>query len=330
MWKRALVHVHDTNDGEDVSFRYYLWQLGYALFPWTALAPAALFGALPARGMGGRGARAAAIAWLVATFALFTAMLTKYHHYIFPALPAAAAAIGPALARAWASGGPALDRPARERGGLDAFGAWALAGAALVALIGRDLASSPPANVPGPERLLHLMTYDYERPWPAWLGGALPLGTFAALAAAGCLLAASPRARRVGLGLFAASAFAFAAWTLDAYAVDAAPHWGQRETVAAYYRARRGPNEPLVAFQMNWKGENFYTGNRLPVFTSGGPPLGPWLQTARGAGLRTFFFTTAHPRLDELRRVLDEPPRFEVLTDRHQNNRFALVRVDFD
>ncbi|HEU4538709.1 MAG TPA: glycosyltransferase family 39 protein, partial [Polyangiaceae bacterium] len=131
-------------------------------------------------------------------------------------------------------------------------------------------------------------------------------------------------------GLVAASAAAGAAWTLDAYAVGAAPHWGQRETVAAYYRARRGPNEPLVAFQMNWKGENFYTGNRLPVFLSSGPPLGPWLRAARDAGLRTFFFTTAHGRLDELRRALDDPPDFEVLTDRRDNDRFALVRVRFE
>ena len=28
MYKRAFVHVHDTNTGDDVSFRYYVWQLG--------------------------------------------------------------------------------------------------------------------------------------------------------------------------------------------------------------------------------------------------------------------------------------------------------------
>ncbi|MFO0661414.1 MAG: hypothetical protein U0165_16515 [Polyangiaceae bacterium] len=32
MWKRALTHVHDTNEGDDVSFRFYVWQLGYAFF----------------------------------------------------------------------------------------------------------------------------------------------------------------------------------------------------------------------------------------------------------------------------------------------------------
>ena len=42
MYKRAFVHVHDTNAGDDVSFRYYVWQLGYGLFPWTGLAAAGL------------------------------------------------------------------------------------------------------------------------------------------------------------------------------------------------------------------------------------------------------------------------------------------------
>jgi 4-amino-4-deoxy-L-arabinose transferase-like glycosyltransferase len=41
MYKRAFVHVHDTNTGSDVSLRYYVWQLGYGLFPWTGLARSA-------------------------------------------------------------------------------------------------------------------------------------------------------------------------------------------------------------------------------------------------------------------------------------------------
>ena len=38
---RATSHLHDTNGSDDVSFRYYVWQLGYALFGWAGLAPAA-------------------------------------------------------------------------------------------------------------------------------------------------------------------------------------------------------------------------------------------------------------------------------------------------
>ena len=35
MFNRAFSHVHDTNEGDDTGIRFYLWQLGYALFPWT-------------------------------------------------------------------------------------------------------------------------------------------------------------------------------------------------------------------------------------------------------------------------------------------------------
>ena len=42
MFNRAFSHVHDTNEGDDTGIRFYLWQLGYALFPWTGLAPLGL------------------------------------------------------------------------------------------------------------------------------------------------------------------------------------------------------------------------------------------------------------------------------------------------
>ena len=42
MLKRALDHVHDTNTGDDVSIRYYVWQMGYGMWPWTGLVPAGL------------------------------------------------------------------------------------------------------------------------------------------------------------------------------------------------------------------------------------------------------------------------------------------------
>ena len=53
MWNRATQHVHDTNEGDDTSIRFYLWQLGYALFPWTGLAPLGLMYWLRAERLGG-------------------------------------------------------------------------------------------------------------------------------------------------------------------------------------------------------------------------------------------------------------------------------------
>ncbi|MCW5836058.1 MAG: glycosyltransferase family 39 protein [Labilithrix sp.] len=42
MFNRAFSHVHDTNEGDDTGIRYYVWQLGYAAFPWTGLVPLGL------------------------------------------------------------------------------------------------------------------------------------------------------------------------------------------------------------------------------------------------------------------------------------------------
>ena len=66
--------------------------------------------------------------------------------------------------------------------------------------------------------------------------------------------------------------------------VKASPHWGQREVIEAYYKNRESPEEPLVAYQMNWKGENFYTGNHIPAFVSTGATFTNWLEGAARQG----------------------------------------------
>jgi hypothetical protein len=55
---------------------------------------------------------------------------------------------------------------------------------------------------------------------------------------------------------------------LDLYLIDLTPHWGQRELVQRYDAQRSSDAEPLLACQLNWKGENFYTGNRVHVFSN--------------------------------------------------------------
>ncbi|MGH7270981.1 MAG: glycosyltransferase family 39 protein, partial [Polyangiaceae bacterium] len=103
MFNRAFSHVHDTNEGDDTSFRFYVWQLGYALFPWTGLAPIGLLWWLR-RTDDQSGARAGKsdvalmlCMWFLLGFALFSLMGTKFHHYIFPAVPPVAMLIGVVL-----------------------------------------------------------------------------------------------------------------------------------------------------------------------------------------------------------------------------------------
>ena len=394
MYKRAFVHVHDTNTGDDVSFRYYVWQLGYGLFPWTGLAVASLLGAQrdgdEAQNPRAEGA-GVLLLWFVVAFSLFTISLTKFHHYILPAVPPVALLTGifldrllpreapagkhlafylalvggagllflgaalelfpasiigrvPAPApspfaavvgfvsalalfalavRRWPAPEAAPDGDAFARALTAAFG---IAAALVVVLVGRDLSSVD--DLEGPARITYLASYNYARPWPLNLDFRGVFGAVTVVAALGAALFTLPRLRHHAVVLVVAVGVWAAAWVLDVYLVRAAPHWGQRETILEYYRRRKGPEEPLVAFQMNWKGENFYTGNHVPAFVASGSKFKSWLKDEREKGTRVLFFTTEHTRESTLKTELGKVEKFELLTTREDNNKFFLARVE--
>jgi 4-amino-4-deoxy-L-arabinose transferase-like glycosyltransferase len=396
MYKRAFVHVHDTNTGSDVSLRYYVWQLGYGLFPWTGLATLGV-GAVLARSSENRQLRELATViglWLTVAFALFTLSLTKFHHYALPCAPPLAVAAALLLDRAlgerrlpdgWPrvwylaassaaalllvyggmrlrdgslfgrvlqagdppSAGPLAGLAFLALGALVAWlatrlaaspattlerdstlGILGVAAALTTLLVARDLSTSIDGDVPGSARLLHLITYNYKRSWPATLDFEAAQWGFG-VATALCLLAwLVPRLRLHAAVLGSAVAAWFCAFTLWIYLPELAPHFGQRELLLAYYRARHGPEEPVVAYQMNWKGENFYTGNRLPAFVSTGSKFQKWLKARRNSGTKVIYFLTEHGRIGTLKSELGAGLRTATLTDKRLNNKFALVRAE--
>ncbi len=386
MVKRAFGHAHDTNEGDDVSFRYYVWQLGYATFPWIGLGPLALFGQRDRARTeerdetDARGTFALLFAWVIATFALFSYMQTKFHHYILPALPALAALTGIAVDRVWGAVPTEGVRELRRRavalsiGPALAFGAlltakptWggALAllalgcaavvglgltseraqpvgdryraattslalvgGAALVALAGRDLAADR-AEQPSGARLMHLFSYDYGRAWPEHLDFSGPLWAFTFAASVLLAAAASERLRRAALSAFAATAVCFAGWALDAYFAKTAPHFGQRETILRYYGANEEEAGPLVAYQMNWKGENFYTGNQVAILLDRGKEARAWFSTHRKKGQKTFYVVLIPGMEDALQSDLGKAVDLQPLTTAEQNNKFTLLRARY-
>jgi 4-amino-4-deoxy-L-arabinose transferase-like glycosyltransferase len=345
MYKRAFDHVHDTNEasGDDTSFRYYIWQLGYGLFPWTGLVAAgtlrcigALFARAPqptTRSLAGLPDRQALLAqatyfcvlWQLACFGMFSITGTKFHHYILPLVPAAALLGGVLLDELWQYARESGDESERTKSPL--FGIIGVASAVLVGFAGRDLVVDRQGDINGQIRLLHLFTYNYERPWPAVLDFRFELITFTALATLGCLALIVPSWRRgAALGL-CGIALVWSAWGSNVYLVKASPHWGQRETISEYYKMRAGPEEPLVAYQLNWKGENFYTGNQLATFVSSGKKFSNWLEEQKKEGVSVMFFTTEHTRMNALKRELGTVAQFELLTKESENNKFGLARV---
>jgi 4-amino-4-deoxy-L-arabinose transferase-like glycosyltransferase len=417
MFNRAFSHVHDTNEGDDTGVRYYVWQLGYALFPWTGLAPLGLLwgfrrsdSALFKKSAVGD-ASVMLVMWFLFAFALFTFMGTKFHHYIFPAVPPVAMLLGVLLddvlgdkplvkrgslpmymlglaisaavatygfARLWDGGiwgtskshaslslalviaglgiGGAIivARRAAEKTGDDTTG-WhegmrveseedakrrashdslMLGGAAVLAalvtaLVGRDLALKPEgtSDQPGAIRLLHLFTYNYRRPWPDTLDFSAILGGFAVVVALVAFAIAVKSIRRHALAAFCAVAFVWALWGLDVYMVETAPHWGQHEVIEAYYKDRKSPDEMLVAYQMNWKGENIYTGNRIPAFVSSGANFQTWLKGQREKGVKVLYFITEHTRTGGLKSEVNGRS-YKEITDKALDNKFVLVRIE--
>jgi len=184
--------------------------------------------------------------------------------------------------------------------------------------------------VTGQARLIHLFTYNYRRQWPDTLDWSGVLAGFAVFATALCLFLVIARIRRHVTVLLIATSLIWAVWGLDVYLVKASPHWGQREVLEAYYKLRGNTEEPIMAYQMNWKGENFYTGNRIPAFVSSGASFTNYLKAQQEKGIKTFWFVTEHSRTSALRNEAGNPRVFEQVTDKRLNNKFCLLKAVFD
>jgi 4-amino-4-deoxy-L-arabinose transferase-like glycosyltransferase len=402
MYKRAFVHVHDTNTGDDTSFRYYVWQLGYGLFPWTGLAAAGLLWWLRKNDEvhDARSGYAAFLAlWFIGGFSLFTISLTKFHHYIFPAVPPLAMLAGVLVDRALGNAslprGRALalylgalglgttllvygasrffpgaltgvlvagkPHPARIGVAISAVALGVLlcilavrrfassssapeapeqhyeslmvtmlgiASAVTIAVVGRDMFTTARGDIEGQARLVHLFTYNYRRPWPESLNFNAALIGFTLVAAALFVLLALRHWRTHVILAVCALGVLWGAWGVNVYHFKTAPHWGQRETLMAYYARRAGPQEPFVSYQMNWKGENFYTGNRTPAFVSSGQQFKDWVTQQKQKGVRVMFFTTEHGRVSSLKGEIGEHRKFELITEPVLNNKFVVARVE--
>jgi hypothetical protein len=206
--------------------------------------------------------------------------------------------------------------------------AGSVAGALLLVVVGRDLIITPAgADQPGAIRLLQLFTYNYRRGWPEALDFSAVLAGFTVVAVAISLALAVRPVRKHAVAAMCAFALVWGVWGLDVYMQRTAQHWGQHEVIAAYYADRQSPAEGLVAYQMNWKGENFYTGNHVPAFVSTGSTFTTWLKKQRDAGVKVMYFITEHGRLGGLKSEVGAKAYREV-TDKVLCNKFVLVRAE--
>ena len=274
-YQRFIIHDHIKRLGQGVhqidsgTFEHFIKWLGFGMFPWMAFVPLAI-GAMvffKARASGGQHqARNFLMFWFVCSFSLFTISSTKFHHYIFPALPALAMLV--ALF---------LDRLLEDRGWLARLAAVIAIGLHLITV--NDLYGDE-------QQLRKLMTYKYDRPTPDYfpidpeapvseIEGApswqestfweessplllqilttdafryhtwIPLmGLLGLIALALFIAVKTRRAGLIALGLMASM---LSLWSLNYYMPSFTPHWSQKYLFDTYYNScTRAENPPEV------------------------------------------------------------------------------------
>ncbi|HEY0705955.1 MAG TPA: glycosyltransferase family 39 protein [Polyangia bacterium] len=321
-WRRMVLGRH----GDRGSFEYFLRELGYALLPWLAVAPAALavIAMQKVRDVRRQSIYWLGAIWFVAAYAVVSNSMTKFHHYILPAIPGLAIVIGCFLDELYEN------RDAR-RGRL-----VAIAGLPLLLVVVQDLLSEKSSA----QLFLWLFSYDYVhspkgRPWPDQLDFRGWLTGFAVLFAAGTLGLSFRRLVRPAILTLSAAAVFFTWFLLDVYMVKVAPYWSQKYAIGTYYQHRRSPEEKLVAYQMYWRGETFYTKNEIyegpqeerTVFDmeAADEKLKEWISNHRA---RRVYFMFERGRQARLQSLLPPEARgsFTVIYDK--NNKFSVAYAE--
>ena len=312
--------VHTTTPGG--GFVYFVEQLGYGLHPWVAALPGglSLLARLRPRDRGAASSLTLlAGLWLLVAYALMSFSATKFHHYILPAVPAAAVLCGIFLDRLLADG-------------VEEHRVALLLGLVALAVVGHDLWSRP-------RNLADLFVYNYERPYPdreiaelhpgAALGplrlslGPRPVMAFLFTAGGvGILLGWIWRARRAAAGALVGVALAFGIWVSWFHWRELSPHWSQRDLFWTMLAKRESPAEPVAAWYMNWRGETFYSRNLVRQIQDAGE-LREWAGRSPRA-----WVVTERSRLQSLRAALP-PDRLARVADR-SSVKYYLVAVEVD
>jgi 4-amino-4-deoxy-L-arabinose transferase-like glycosyltransferase len=230
LWNRAAVGVF----GERGTFDFYLGQVGYGMFLWAALLPAAIAAFVRTTAITTREGRVRFVVgvWAITTVGFFALVQTKFHHYILPAVPPLGIIIAFWIDDVWA---------ARVR----IVPAFVLLGAGIVLVLARDMMFEE-------KQWIEMFVFRYDRPWPTaepyaidTTDAFLALGLFGAGA---IVLHGIVRGRALGVAALAAVSLGCALWCIHVYMPIAGQHWGQRDALQTYYREREIHGQRLVYF----------------------------------------------------------------------------------
>ena len=137
----------------------------------------------------------------------------------------------------------------------------------------------------------------------------------------------------LALALVGVVACFWTGWGLDRLLTDVSPHWSQKHVIASYYKLRSGPEEPLIAWQMYWRGENFYTKNVIYDHTVDQREKTVFLGDHNAEKMqeyfknhpgRRIFFIVERTRFESLRGLLPEAARASLHSVDDTNNKIYL------
>jgi hypothetical protein len=140
-------------------------------------------------------------------------------------------------------------------------------------------------------------------------------------------------ARSVAVWALVGLATVWSGFVADKLLIELSPHWSQKHVIAAYYAKRSGPDEPLIAWQLYWRGENFYTRNeiyRSPKVEDRTVFLGDhnaekMQQYFTSHAGRRVFFVVERTRFESLRQLLPQASRSSLTVVDDSNNKIYLA-----
>jgi 4-amino-4-deoxy-L-arabinose transferase-like glycosyltransferase len=308
---RLQGQVHSTTPGWD--FTYYIEQLGWGFFPWVALIPAAIVAvSRTSRTSTDAKSRLTMVfaSWAVLVFAFFTASGTKFHHYIFPVLPALAFLVALAIDQIW-------------REGISQWFVPVLGGVAVYGLVANNLAVWHLDNgqvQSGLKHLTDLFVYQYQRPYPFGMDNVDLFQRIAVLGGAAVAASLVLNQKKWVFMSFGALAVAVGIWGSWFYWRWMSPHWAQRDEFWAIYSQSK-PNEPITGFILGegWRGETFYGRNRVREMNDA-THLQAFVQQPGPE-----FVIVEQARLNVLKQAL---PGYNVRVVDQSSNKFYLVEVE--
>ena len=336
-WNRFIIHdhfkrlasgVHQIDTG---SFEHFIKWLAYGLFPWGSFVPAIIARALSGQAGSQRTdqdrARLFLFIWFAVAFTLFTLSSTKFHHYIFPAVPALAMLAALLLADL--------------HDGKISFQTWwplYVAAAAIFILVGFDLMSDP-------QHLKNLFTYKYDRRWDAEVWNPefkSALRMFFCGAALGLLLLARSRKRAwvsVGIAIMMLNSFAMSYWALNVYMPTISSTWSQKGLWDTYYdlctpgepppgthqmKADRYCVDSIISYKLVWRGETYYSMNEvIPIREDA-----DWTYFREHNDDRCYYALMERARVSSFRSAVPAEQRDSVFEEHHDNIKFMLVSVN--